>query len=361
MISNELQNVTNSIIKATKPEEIFGKLDTSDMPTQLKQLVHIYFRIMHTIHPDKYTTIEDKALATEVTKKLSSLYNEAEVKIKSNSYNKTNVIKFNIKNRTYTFGKLIYSGETAKIFKGVLIADDKEVPIIIKISNSILHNELLNNEAKILTIINKEEVSKIYPAYPTLFDTITIDDATTHTKRQVNILSDYQNVSLKDVIQKFPDGIDPRDAAWMFNRMLESISLLHGIGIVHNYLAPSHVMLDLPNHNAILIDWTRAKIISEPVETKQASSKHAPYLFTKTLINRQALDIYSAGKIMIKLLGGDIETNAVPNSIPKSVRNLLAATILQPPTFDSAAEIREEFVKILKALYGKPVFRPFML
>ena len=97
---------------------------------------------------------------------------------------------------------------------------------------------------------------------------------------------------------------------------------------------------------------------------KAIDSKYREY-YPASVLNKRAptpsIDIYMAAITMIKLLGGDPNTKIVPDSVPKSIRNLLRVCTMDPSGLDVALEVHEEFKQILEKLYGLPKFRDFSL
>ena len=45
----------------------------------------------------------------------------------------------------------------------------------------------------------------------------------------------------------YPDGVDPRDVAWMWRRLLVALGLAHRAGVVHGAVLPEHVLISRPS------------------------------------------------------------------------------------------------------------------
>jgi serine/threonine protein kinase len=165
--------------------------------------------------------------------------------------------------------------------------------------------------------------------------------------------------SIQDVLNSYPDGIDLRDAAWMFNRILSALLMAHQADIVHAAVVPSHFMLHLPTHGGVLIDWSYAV----PVGTKaKAISQEIQRYMPPEILNKQPLtfgtDIYMAANILLALVGGSHE---LPEYPPR-VRGLFrACQLAQTKRLNNVTEVYEDFSEILKILYGPRTFRPFKL
>ncbi len=45
--------------------------------------------------------------------------------------------------------------------------------------------------------------------------------------------------SLTEVGTAYPDGVDPRDAAWMWRRLLVGLGFAHRAGVLHGAVLPT--------------------------------------------------------------------------------------------------------------------------
>jgi len=102
--------------------------------------------------------------------------------------------------------------------------------------------------------------------------------------------------SLQDVERANPQGIDPRHAVWIWRRMLEVLSFVHGAGWTHRGLSPAHALVHPRDHGVLLIGWSRAQ--------HAAGSAHAAAV---------ARDLMQAAWIVRALLhGGEGDEADVP-------------------------------------------------
>ena len=71
-------------------------------------------------------------------------------------------------------------------------------------------------------------------------------------------------------------------------------------------------------------------------------------------------DLYMLGKCMVVLLGGDVGTGRMPDSIPKPVRTFISSLLIenQSKRPDDAGKLHEEFDALLESVVGKPKYRP---
>ena len=81
--------------------------------------------------------------------------------------------------------------------------------------------------------------------------------------------------SLAQVHAAYPRGLDPRDAAWMWRRLLVALGTVHAAGVVHGAVLPDHVLIH-PDLHDTLIGW----VIQDQVSAKHpgAAMVAAPLL-----------------------------------------------------------------------------------
>lgn len=275
-------------------------------------------------------------------------------------------------------------------FDHILEDDDEEdadVPVIVKICIDPGNNDLLDREIQVLQILpstdpNKTTFNNYYPISYGGFD------SRGQRGHIISLVPDCFSVA--DVLKSYPQGIDYRDMAWMFKRTLVGLWWAHQHGILHGAVLPPHILLLGQNHGAKIIDWCyaavtrgRAKdtprrsiLIGEPnpIDLSYSSMTQIHVLLTEYADYyppevpekkeaSEATDIYMASKCMVALVGGDVKTNEMPDSVPREIQNLLNLCLhpqrrMRPSKAD---DVHEAFDNLLKGLVGKPTFRPFAL
>ena len=82
------------------------------------------------------------------------------------------------------------------------------------------------------------------------------DDARSGVRRHANLIGALGGFrSLAEVRSAFPAGLDPRDAAWMWRRLLVAIGAAHRAGVIHGAVLPEHVLIHPAEHGLVLVDW----------------------------------------------------------------------------------------------------------
>jgi hypothetical protein len=370
-LDSELQRLANTLKNAKCPEDVFGIL-AGTMEDKLRKCQDSFRYLVKLSHPDHFTADDDKKVATEAFKLLNPLYEQAQRKIKDNTYGDNKPVKdapiptpapaasgnieIKTKKATYTLKKILWTGSISDVFE----LTDKEV---MKISRVPADNDLINAEAKALKELHKD-VTPAPQNLPELMDSFLLPDPINRIARQANVLTyNPKLVSVEQVISAYPKGIDARDMAWMFRRVLAATWYAHQHEIVHGAVLPPHILLNLETHGIILWDWCFS-VKFDNSNLKAVDAKYGAY-YPKSVFDKKpatvALDIYMAATTMIKLLGGDPATKNIPISVPKEIRQILRACTMDPSGFDDAKEIHDEFTATIGKLFGPPEFREFKL
>lgn len=107
--------------------------------------------------------------------------------------------------------------------------------------------------------------------------------------------------SLADLNERFPQGIDPRHAVWIWRRMLNVLRFVHANGWSHGDIRPEHALVHPGDHAVHLISWGSAQ--------KDA--------------NNQAADLLRCAKTVVVLVSGTSGSGAVPGAVPPALARLL--------------------------------------
>ena len=349
-------NTIQKILNAKTPEEVFGV--TGIINLQALKLKYRQLRI--EVHPDKHGDSDD---AKDAFSLLSQLFERAEYKLKKGTYGNANALSSTVnivsKRGEYSIVDLIAEGDLANIYTAL---DKNSHPVAVKVTRSPANNDLTRSEAStIKTIVEANEGLPALAHIPKLQDSFTLrqDGLQKHVNVYNHMDTDDGWCSMQDVLNSYPDGIDLRDAAWMFNRLLAAILMAHQAGVVHAAIVPSHFMLHLPTHGGVLIDWSYAV---KNGSTAKAIFPEMQEFMPPEVLKKQPLtfgtDIYMAANVLLALVGGG------PNlpEYPPKVRGLFRACQLAPTKrLTNVTEVYEDFSDILKVLYGPRTFRPFTL
>lgn len=264
---------------------------------------------------------------------------------------------------------LLHEGEDFKVTE-VLKNDDADLAelyrlspdAILKLCRRVSDTDLVENEAHVLRHLNEglKADSTFYHYIPRLKQTVTIDGLAG------NILSFAEGyVSLAEVLRAYPKGLDFRDMVWMYKRLLVGLGFAHSKSVVHGAIVPSHVLIHPTDHGAILVDWSYA--ITDPNDRIKAMSilnedYYAPEIRRKES-PKTATDLFMAAKCAVALVGGDVKTGRMPDSVPEPIRDFFAPSLEPAVRYrpQDAWGLHEQFDALLLKVIGKRAYRPFSM
>ena len=209
-------------------------------------------------------------------------------------------------------------------------------------------------EATALQTLDREGDPKHRAYAPRLIETSTHEDAA-KVRRTATILERQRGfVSLAEVGNAYPGGIDTRDAAWMWRRLLTGLGWAHRAGVVHGAVLPEHVLIHPGEHGLVLVDWcysvTPGGIIPALVTRRRAD--YPPEVPAKQPATA-ATDLFMATGLMLRLI----------KDPPAAVRRFAAGCRYDAPRMrpQDAWRLLEEFDELLADLYGPRRFRAFAM
>ncbi len=337
---------------ATRPEDVFGVLGAP----QAESLKRYYRQLIPLVHPDQHPHEPD---ATAAFQALQHWYQQAQDAVRLGRYGVAPLISIDAGAYRYTGFDAPLAGDICDVYA----AQSGTQAVMLKIARSPTSRDLLDREAESLRLLAiRMKGERLRAHLPTLIDAVTIDDGS-GTWRRCNVLRrEHGTASLAAVLRRYPAGIAPTDAAWVFNRILAALAITHEQGLVHGAVLPVHVLIRPEDHNGILIDWCYSVERGEPLVA--ISRAHQPYYPPEVLAKQPATpatDLYMAAQCMIALLGGDVTSGALPAHVPAPIAAFLRGCRITTPSYrpTDAWALLEEFRQLLQRLYGPPTFRPF--
>jgi len=149
--------------------------------------------------------------------------------------------------------------------------------------------------------------------------------------------------SLAALGQRFPQGIDPRHAVWIWRRMLAALGFVHSRGWSHGDVRPEHALVHPSDHGVRLISWGAAQ--------KDAGAK------------TQAGDLQRSARVVLVLLNGASETEGVKDHVPSEFGQLVtrAGQDLEFCRTQGAEGLDVLLRAAAGAGFGPPSFVPLLL
>ena len=350
-----LTELVDCLRQATQPEQVFGALH-GDRQAALKRRYRELAAIAHPDHNQGRVAHANKAF-----RELQAWHTTAQRRLQQGTYGRVEYIAAVTGLHAYTGYEPPLQGDLCELFP----CDVADGRALLKVARSSRNNDLLQAEARTLRGLERALADQPVRAhFPSLIEYFQLRD-TAGLTRQVNVLRAADGcVSLADVQHAYPDGIDAADAAWMFNRLLAALGVIHNLGIVHGAVTPAHVLIRPADHSAMLIDWCYSvpagealKAISPPYAVDYPPEAPARQPVTA------ATDVYMAARCMLRLLGGSPGAGSLASTVPRPIAALLRACLLPAPSrrAGDAWQVYEDFQEILARLYGQPTFRPFAM
>ncbi len=228
---------------------------------------------------------------------------------------------------------------------------------LLKLTRDPADNDLLDREAAALIRVHRTLDARFLPYVPVLIDRQRHQDPATGAERRANLIGRLDGfVTLADVHAAYPGGVDPRDAAWMWRRLLVAVGLAHGAGVIHAAVVPDHVLIHPAEHGLVLIDWCYA--ITLPGELAVALPARYADWYPAEVRSRQApgpdLDIWLATRCMTDLMG-----DLTPPLLAAFARGCMLTSPASRPR--DAWRLLTELDTVLDRLYGPRRFRPFAM
>lgn len=217
-------------------------------------------------------------------------------------------------------------------------------------------NDLMAREATALRQIAEHGDPRYLPYVPRLVDSFRHKDGATTRRGNVLATTAKGLHSLAEVAERRTDGLDPRDAAWMWRRLLVALGLAHRAGVVHGAVLPEHVLIEPADHGVVLVDWCYST--AEPGQRIPAIVPHRRGHYPAEVLAREApgpyTDLAMAARLMADLMG-----ERAPQALRRFADGCRLASPRQRP--DDAWKLLGELDDLLHRLYGPRKFRPFTL
>jgi serine/threonine protein kinase len=255
----ELERISDILERATTPEEVFGML-AGTQQEMLDAGQAIFRQIAKVTHPDLYAGKPAWARANQAFTLLTRIWEQARTKIVNGTYGmQSDFEPFTLQTptTTYTVDRLLARGDICMLYAGHAVGNS---PKILKIPVQPGDNDLLANETRILKHLQtSKNYAELRYFVSQLADSFVYQEKNSGTTRQINVLEHIDGLySLKEVHAAYPQGVDPRDMAWMWRRLLVALGFAHASRVIHGAILPTHILIQPREHGVVLIDWSYA-------------------------------------------------------------------------------------------------------
>ena len=316
----DLDDAIRLVNEAHTDEELFG----TDDPHRR------YLRLAALLHPDRAGADAKKA-ATDAFVALTARWRARGTVVFGG----------------YRVGAIAHLGDIANLY-------ELDRGQFLKQPRSPANNDLMEREARALQRIAVQGDPRYLPYLPRLVDTFRHRDPSTGKERRVNVLGGVPHlISLAEVMRRRPDGLDPRDAAWMWRRLLVSLGEAHNAGVVHGAVVPDHILIEPTDHGVVLVDWCYSVVDGLdhiPAVVPRYADWYPPEVH-KRQTPGPGTDIAMAARTMTAVMGGH-----APAALLAFAGGCSLPSLQSRP--DDAWHLLEELDDVLERLYGPRTFRP---
>ncbi|WP_433246771.1 lipopolysaccharide kinase InaA family protein [Streptosporangium sp. CA-135522] len=221
---------------------------------------------------------------------------------------------------------------------------------LLKLPRSHADNDLMRREAEALRTIAWDGDPLLSPYVPRLVESFRYRSG--GVERQANVISRAPDgfVSLTEVARRRPE-LDPRDAAWIWRRLLVAIGTAHRAGVVHGAVFGHHVLVHPIDHGLVLVDWSQSVPLGSPLTALVARHRddYPPEVLARKPAT-QGTDIHLATRCVAALMG---------ERVPAPIRRFVHGSLVGPPR--DAWRLLGELDGLLEDLYGPRRYRPLHL
>lgn len=160
--------------------------------------------------------------------------------------------------------------------------------------------------------------------------------------------------TLEQLRQRFPGGIDPRHAIWIWRRALELVDWLHRSGVVHGALLPPHLVIDAREHSVGLVGFSCAGAVGTRVRAVDPERLgFYPLADAPRQVLSPGADLAMLARCLVHALGG--QAGQVPHHVPGPLARLLAeqgqgSEALEP------IELSWRISEVARECFGAPRF-----
>ncbi len=372
-MDKDLERLRDEMERATLPEDVFGQLHGS-IDEQLAGLRESFRRLAKIAHPDGYVSAQDQAAAHDTFTRLNLLYQHAEERVRVGSYRNPNSIPvdavYTIQSQKHEYhltGQYQHGAYTLN-YAGGYIQAGRWHPVEIHLAVEPVDNGIVRNEAAILTEIRKSENHDKFSAY--LPEMVESFDVQVGTVRHAAIVFAGLDgwYTLQQVHERYPDGVDARDMAWIYRRLLAALGFLHTSGVVHCAVLPANVLIQPEQHGLMLVHFGSSFSAggagrSLPIACAQPERQWYPPDMVSNRIVTSATDLYLAARCMRFILGADPVGKGFPAAVPQPIASFLTGCLMSTTRScpSDAWALKEEFDEGLGKLWGKRKFHPFTM
>lgn len=324
------------ILAAKTPEELFGDL------TDKAQAAAIYRKLARRSHPDMFSDSREKLKAEQAFIRLTELWES----IGKTPKPREDVIT--TKKHEYHLGNIVAKTEVFTIFNATYDAGYKNAEMFV--TNNTNDTDLAAAYLNALKKVKNDVTEEYRPYFPKFIENIRYRQG---SQDKIIIVSEKLDgmYSLREVSEKYPNGIDAKDVAWMFRRALVALGNIHEVGLVHGAPNLDAIWIHPELHGLILNNWEYSVETGTPLKAipQEFKDNYPETVFQKKPVDYK-LDLMLVAKTMQRLL----DSNS-----PKQINTFFKGCALASTPL--AADLLYEFDQLIIRLWGERKFHNFSM
>ncbi len=364
----DLTQLARELDCALSPEQVFGG---SHLPRdqQAAAVRGAYRRLARRAHPDAYRAPEEQILAARAFQRLAEWLARAEALLAAQAYGEPQgaspQVILKSPRREYRVDTRYQIDGPYNTYACRFGTFGRVHTALLKIVRDPRDNGLALRESRTLGHMRRSRWGASFVAYlPGLLEAFSYQ-AEGRTHRALVLAAEPGWYSLETVRQAFPDGVDPKDMAWIWRRLLVIIGYAHNMGVLHRAVLSQNVWIHPEQHGLQLRGWTRAALPAldglAPLNQIDPATmdRYSPGAYSPPT---PGMDVAMSAKTMIYILGGDPHTHSLPNQVPARLQAFLRGSVLPGRRAPQDAwALKEEFDALLESLWGPRKFHPFQI
>ncbi len=319
------------VLGAAGPQDVFGPVSTD--PAATRAAKRTFRRYAFLLHPDRSGDADAFRRLAELYREWTAAPTAASAPVVAGRMD------------SYPIGDVLARGSVGTVYR--------TGDAVLKIARRPASNRLLDGERAAYRSLAAMLGDNMWlrPYYPRLRDVGAIAGPDGSVRR-VNVLDELTGfVTLAQVKRAYPAGLDGRDWAWMYRRLLRALAGAHLAGLVHGAVFADNVLIQPERHGVVLAGWSFATATGAPLPALVGSGRYPPEATAGRPVDGKA-DVHQLHTLMIDLLHPGERAQIA------YARGCLAECPRMRP---SAAALLDEYDDLIDRLYGARRFRPFTI
>ena len=257
----DLIKLAQALERARTPEEVFGG-DNLPQEERAKAVRSAYHRLARIAHPDRYQEPDDRVLAGRTFQVLTEWLRAANAFLAAQAYGNP---EHRVRKVTVKTQRREYQVDVAYTVDGIYNAYPcqyrnlgRPCTSILKVVRRPVDNDLAVHEAQILETLRRGWMARKFSPYlPRLIEAFAYLRGGLPLQALV-LEAETGWYSLEEVRAAYPSGVNPKDMAWIWRRLLVVLGYAHARGFLHLAVLPGNIWIQPELHGLQLRSWTHA-------------------------------------------------------------------------------------------------------